>query len=225
MVMRSSGQAAIQRLDDDASGSYFHFGFDGSSFMIPSLRITSWPTFFVACLITAAICLTERYLTYLISTKWTPIKRRGPLALSLWRSAMYWIVTLERLIYMLIAMTFHAGLILVIVTSLSVGQFFIEFQELKESSGSSSSEMENDPYTDPPSSLFPFTPAHSSQSDPSKFRAPLPNRSNSPLDPELLSPTYRAPSARAVVFEVPEDTDVGSGHGRNRAREIMSAGK
>ncbi|KAG8706785.1 hypothetical protein FRC09_002229 [Ceratobasidium sp. 395] len=234
MVMRSSGQAAIPKPDDENSGSFFHFGFDGSSFMFPSLRITSWPTFFVACFITIAICWSERYLTYLISTKWIPLKRRSPLAVSLWRSAMYWVVTLERLIYMLIAMTFHAGLILVIVTSLSIGQFFIELQEAKGSPDSSnesyhalrsSSEMENDSYADPPSSLFPFTPARGPQPDASKFDIRLPNRTRSPADSELLSPAYRPPPARAVAFEIPENTDVGSGNGRNRAREIMGLGR
>ncbi|QRV80466.1 copper transport protein CTR2 [Ceratobasidium sp. AG-Ba] len=240
MAAHTNGRDAMPILDDDVvSGIVFRLGFDGSSFIFPSLRIKSWPTFLAACLITAAICLSERYLTYLISLKWTPLKKKTPLTVSFWRTAMYWVVTLERLIYMLIAMSFHVGLILAIVTSLAIGQFFIEFQEAKGSVGPrhvfqalesyyplrSSSEMENEPYTDPPSSLFPFTPANrSSQADNSHFHIPLPSRSSSPPDSELLSPTYRA-SPRRVVFQVPENTDVGSGSGRDRAREIMGGGR
>ncbi|KAG8680977.1 hypothetical protein FRC08_015927, partial [Ceratobasidium sp. 394] len=59
--MRGNGRDVVQMSgDEDVSGTLFHFGFDGSAFMVRSLRITSWPTFLVACLITAAICLSER---------------------------------------------------------------------------------------------------------------------------------------------------------------------
>ncbi|KAG8699997.1 hypothetical protein FRC08_004991 [Ceratobasidium sp. 394] len=134
---------------------------------------------------------------------------------------------------MLIAMSFHVGLILAIVTSLSVGQFFIELQEVKGSAGPSesyyplrdSSEMEGDPYADPPSSLFPFTSAPRSQPDASQYRPSTPNHTNKSHEPELLSPTYRASPRRVVAFEIPENSDVGSGNGKNRAREIMGTGK
>ncbi|KAG8728473.1 hypothetical protein FRC10_004950, partial [Ceratobasidium sp. 414] len=117
-------------------------------------------------------------------------------------------------------------LILVIVTSLSAGQFFIEFQEAKGSVGPTSSEMEGDPYTDPPSSLFPFTPApRNPKPDASQYRPPTPNRANNSHEPELLSPTYRASPRRVVAFEIPENSDVGSGNGRDRARELMGVGK
>ncbi|KAG8774945.1 hypothetical protein FRC12_001739 [Ceratobasidium sp. 428] len=89
----------------------------------------------------------------------------------------------------------------------------------------SSSEMENDSYADPPSSLFPFPSARGSQPETSKFDIQLPNQTRGPIDSELLSPTYRPPPARAVTFEIPENMDVGSGNGRNRAREIMGLGK
>ncbi|KAF8594750.1 hypothetical protein BDV93DRAFT_529121, partial [Ceratobasidium sp. AG-I] len=229
MSMHAGGRSEVHVLDEeDVSGTVFHFGFDGSLFMFRSLRITSWPTFAVACLITVVLCLSERYLTYLMSTKWTPLRRRGPVAVSIWRSLMYWVVTLERMIYMLIGMTLHAGLILVAVTALSIGQFFIELQEAKSSSNSgesyhpllNSADMDNDPYTDPPTSLFPFTPApapRSANHATSQLRA----QSASPPQPSLLTPGYRAPPPRAATLGI---SDVGRGNGRDRARELMSGG-
>jgi hypothetical protein len=63
MAMHADGRGAADTLDnDEVSGAIFHFGFDGSAFLFPSLRITSWPTFIAACLITTLICLTERYV-------------------------------------------------------------------------------------------------------------------------------------------------------------------
>ncbi|CAE6534412.1 unnamed protein product [Rhizoctonia solani] len=214
--------------DNDISGVIFHMGFDGSAFIFPSLRITSWPTFAAACFITSAICLSERYLTYLMSTKWTPLQSKSPVAVSLFRSALYWVVTLERLIYMLVAMSFHAGLIIVVVTSLTIGQFFIELQEAKSSTGATESyhplrdsvDLDNEPYTDPPTSLFPFTPSsRGTQPEVVQFRAPV--TETIPSQSSLLTPSYRAPPRKAVAFEIPANSDVGSGNGRERAREIM----
>ncbi|KAJ1302823.1 hypothetical protein OPQ81_003129 [Rhizoctonia solani] len=215
--------------DNDVSGVIFHMGFDGSAFLFRSLKITSWPTFIAACLITSAICLSERYLTYLISTKWTPLKSKSPVAISIFRSALYWTVTLERLMYMLIAMSFHAGLILAIVTSLSIGQFIIELQEAKfPSAGATESyhplrdsvDLDNEPYTDPPTSLFPFTPSsRGTQAEVTQFRAPVIEAT--PSQSSLLTSSYRAPPRKAVAFQLPANTDIGSGNGRERAREIM----
>lgn len=213
--------------DNDVSGVIFHMGFDGSSFLFPSLRITSWLTFMAACLITSAICLSERYLTYLISTKWTPLQSKSPVATSLFRSALYWMVTLERLVYMLIAMSFHAGLIIAIITSLSIGQFVIELQEAKSSTGATESyhplrdsvDLDNEPYTDPPTSLFPFTPnSRGTQSEVTQFRAPV---TETAPQSSFLTPSYRAAPRKAVAFELPTNTDIGSGNGRERARELM----
>ncbi|CAE6445731.1 unnamed protein product [Rhizoctonia solani] len=219
-------QSVIQ--DDVVSGTIFHTKFDGSAFIFQSLRITSWPTFAAACFITSAICLSERYLTYLMSTKRTPFQSQRPAVVALFRSAMYWVVTFERLVYMLIAMSFHLGLILATVTSLSIGQFFIELQEAKSSTGSTESyhplrdsvDLDNEPYTDPPTSLFPFTPnSRAGQPEVTQLRTPVAETNTS--QPSLLTPHYRAPPRKAVAFELSTSTDVGTGSGRERAREIM----
>ncbi|CAE6503199.1 unnamed protein product [Rhizoctonia solani] len=230
MAIHSAEPTQSMLQDNDVSGVLFHTGFDGSAFLFPSLRITSWLTFAAACFITSAICLSERYLTYLISTKWMPFQSKNPAAVSLFRSALYWVVTLERLVYMLIAMSFHAGLIITTVTSLSIGQFIIELQEAKSSGGATdqsyhplrdSVDLDNEPYTDPPTSLFPFTPSSrgAAQSEVTQFRTPV-TETHHPQS-TLLTPSYRAPPRKAVAFELPVNTDVGSGNGRDRAREIM----
>ncbi|CAE6438873.1 unnamed protein product [Rhizoctonia solani] len=222
-------QSIIQ--NDVVTGTIFHTKFDGSAFIFPSLRITSWPTFAAACFITSAICLSERYLTYLISTKRTPFQSHRPAAIALFRSAMYWVVSFERLIYMLIAMSFHLGLILATVTSLSIGQFFIELQEAKSSTTATESyhplrdsvDLDNEPYTDPPTSLFPFTPSsRAGQSEVTQIRAPITETGIS--QSSLLTPHYRAPPRKVVAFEVSANTDIGTGNGRERAREIMGRG-
>jgi len=231
--MHAGGRSEVNLVDEqDVSGPVFHFGFDGSAFMVRSLRITSWPTFALACLITAVLCLSERYLTYLMSTKWTPLRTRGPVAVSIWRSLMYWVVTLLRMVYMLIGMTFHAGLILIAVTTLSIGQFFIEFKEAKSSSSTNesyhplptSADIDNDPYTDPPTSLFPFTPAPATRNV-NHNTSQLPAQSSSPPQSSFLSPGYRAPPPRTVALRMSGNSDLGRGNGRNRAREIMSGGR
>jgi hypothetical protein len=48
---------------------------------------------------------------------------------ALWRTGLYSLATLLRLLYMLLSMTFHVWLILVIVLSLTAGQFIIEYYE------------------------------------------------------------------------------------------------
>ena len=140
--------------------------------------------------------------------------------------------------YMLIAMSFHAGLILVAVTSLTFGQFFIELREAKATSGSDESyhplrdsvDMD-EPYTDPPTSLFPFTPNTSTsrqQLEPAQYqlRVPVTASTSQPLQSSLLTPGYRPSPRRVVAFEMSsQPSDVGSGNGRDRAREIMGGAK
>ncbi|ELU39445.1 Ctr domain-containing protein [Rhizoctonia solani AG-1 IA] len=234
-------QSIIQ--NDVVTGTIFHTKFDGSAFIFPSLRITSWPTFAAACFITSAICLSERYLTYLISTKRTPFQSHRPAAIALFRSAMYWVnihaycnvippgVRIIELIVGADRSDISSRLILATVTSLSIGQFFIELQEAKSSTTATESyhplrdsvDLDNEPYTDPPTSLFPFTPSsRAGQSEVTQIRAPITETGIS--QSSLLTPHYRAPPRKVVAFEVSANTDIGTGNGRERAREIMGRG-
>ncbi|EIN13866.1 hypothetical protein PUNSTDRAFT_117524 [Punctularia strigosozonata HHB-11173 SS5] len=83
---------------------------------------------------TAVICLLERLLACAQAKQWTPcqVLRSSQATLAMWRAATFGATTSLRLIYMLIAMTFHAGLILTIVTSLSLGQFLIEYRDVHD---------------------------------------------------------------------------------------------
>jgi len=106
-----------------------HTSFLGEHFLFGSLRLESTWTFLIASLLTVCFCLSERALTLALSKQWNPFlfTRRSRFRVAMWRSALYWIVTFIRLIYMLAAMSYHLGIILVTVTALSVGQFVIEY--------------------------------------------------------------------------------------------------
>ncbi|KZT62590.1 hypothetical protein CALCODRAFT_513879 [Calocera cornea HHB12733] len=112
---------------------YFHISFDGGIFLFPFLRVASWPTFLLAATFTALVCWLERLLTLLHSRAYVPavFERLGRPGMAGWRAGMYGVLTLLRLLYMLVAMTFHVGLLLVTVFSLASSQFVIEYGELE----------------------------------------------------------------------------------------------
>ncbi|EKM61552.1 uncharacterized protein PHACADRAFT_135311 [Phanerochaete carnosa HHB-10118-sp] len=113
----------------DGWTDYLHVAFYGEHVLFPAFRLDSAWHFVVASIFTALLCLAERALTYAINKNWTPFActRRSRFRRAVWKSVLYWVVTFARLLYMLVAMTFSIGLILVSVTSLSVGQFVIEY--------------------------------------------------------------------------------------------------
>ncbi|KAI0640130.1 hypothetical protein C8Q77DRAFT_1084819 [Trametes polyzona] len=112
---------------------HLHWRFLGEHVLVYGLRLDSAWSFFVASCLTACICLSERVLTYAVSKKWDPFHARGRrgsrIGTALWRTCLYWLVTFDRLLYMLIGMTFSFGLIVVAVTCLAIGQFVIEYLE------------------------------------------------------------------------------------------------
>ncbi|TDL26342.1 hypothetical protein BD410DRAFT_783373 [Rickenella mellea] len=116
-------------MDMDGWQDRLHFSFLGEHVLFGELRLRSYYSFLVASVLTFAICLFERCLTYAISTHWQPVNslNRSRSGRALWRSTLYGMATFSRLFYMLVSMTFHIGLILVIVTSLAAGQFVIEY--------------------------------------------------------------------------------------------------
>ncbi|KAF8572715.1 hypothetical protein K439DRAFT_1640475 [Ramaria rubella] len=107
-----------------------HFDFHGEHVLFSSLRLNSGFTFILASLLTVALCALEKYLSYILTSKRNHFPSHNPrLGIAIFRTGLYWVLTLIRLLYMLLAMTFHVGLILVVVTSLSAGQFVIEYLE------------------------------------------------------------------------------------------------
>lgn len=115
----------------DGWADYLHTSFYGEHVLFPSLRLTSLGAFVCAALLAAALCLLERLLTFALSRHWLPFHavRKSRSRRALWRAGLYAVATLLRLLYMLLSMTFHVWLILTIVLSLAVGQFFIEYYE------------------------------------------------------------------------------------------------
>ncbi|KAF9650303.1 hypothetical protein BDM02DRAFT_3093343 [Thelephora ganbajun] len=108
-----------------------HFGFLGEPFLLTNLRIDSFESFIAGALFITAICFSERILTLAISRRWSPlpILRSTQLRVSMWRTALYWVVTFQRMLYMLAAMSLNVWILIVIVTSLAAGQFVIELNE------------------------------------------------------------------------------------------------
>ncbi|KAI0931633.1 hypothetical protein AcW2_000478 [Taiwanofungus camphoratus] len=114
----------------DGWTDHLHFSFLGEHVLFPHLHLDSFRKFTIASLLAVFICATERLLTYAISKHWGPFTtQRSRFRRALWRACLYWLVTFDRLMYMLIAMTFNVGLIAITVTTLSGGQFIIEYLE------------------------------------------------------------------------------------------------
>lgn len=113
------------------AGERLHFGFLGEPFLLPNLRIDSFGSLVGAALLIAAVCFSERILTLAILRHWNPLPvlRRTRLRVSIWRTVLYWVVTFERMLYMLAAMSLNLWILIMIVTSLAVGQFIIEVTE------------------------------------------------------------------------------------------------
>jgi len=117
-------------MDMDGWRDILHFDLYGEHVLFSSLRLSSPFNFLLASLLTIFLCALEKTLTYVLSSKWNPLPlRNSRFGDAAFRASVYWILTLTRLLYMLLAMTFHVGLILVAVTTLSAGQFVIEYLE------------------------------------------------------------------------------------------------
>jgi len=115
----------------DGWQDHLHFDLLGEHVLFPALHLDSAWHFIEAGVLTIVVCVLERLLTYAISKNWSPLAwtQRSRLRKALWKSALYWLVTFLRLMYMLIAMTFSLWLIIITVTTLSFGQFIIEYME------------------------------------------------------------------------------------------------
>jgi len=110
---------------------YLHWSFRDEHVLFSSIVLHSTLSFLSVCLLIALICLLERFLTFSLDKQWAPQALNLSFArLALWRTGLYSVVTFLRLCYMFIAMTFHVGLVLVIVASLSVGQLAIELHNI-----------------------------------------------------------------------------------------------
>ncbi|KAJ7157274.1 copper transporter [Mycena filopes] len=110
-------------------GDSLHWTFDSSHVLLSFIQLSSFGGFLAGALLTVGVCAAERVLGYAYEHHWGPASiRRSRGGNALWRAGMYWVLASLRLAYMLIAMTMNIGLILVAVTTLALGQFFIELR-------------------------------------------------------------------------------------------------
>ncbi|KAJ7894579.1 copper transporter [Mycena leptocephala] len=111
------------------SGDTLHWSLEGNHVLFSFIQLDSFGGFVLGALFTATLCGFERLLTFAFERQWGPASMRRSRGMNaLWRAGMYWVLAALRLAYMLIAMTMNAGLILVTVTTLALGQFFIELR-------------------------------------------------------------------------------------------------
>ncbi|EDR15230.1 copper transporter [Laccaria bicolor S238N-H82] len=114
---------------DNWQSLQLHWTFRGQHVLFSSIALHSFSSFSTAALVVSIICLLERFLSFSLDKRLGPgILKRSRWLSALWRTAIYWIATFLRLMYMLAAMTFHLGIIFVIVTTLAAAQLAIELQ-------------------------------------------------------------------------------------------------
>ncbi|KAL4069824.1 hypothetical protein V8B97DRAFT_640014 [Scleroderma yunnanense] len=90
---------------------YLHFTFLGEHVLFSSLRLGSLWSFLLSSI--------------LVQPRWVS---RSRLLCAGWNASLYGLVTLCRLLYMLVAMSYQVGMIAIVVISLSIGQFIIEYR-------------------------------------------------------------------------------------------------
>jgi len=113
---------------------HLHWSFNNEHILLPFLILDSFANFLAAAIVVAAICLSERLFSFIHDVDWVPRRLRySRLSSALWRTGVYYFTTFLRLCYMLVAMSCHLGLILIIVTTLSLAQFFIELRKQPKS--------------------------------------------------------------------------------------------
>jgi len=110
---------------------YLHFSFHDKHVLLYPIKLDSYWSFFFGSILIASICFVERFITFALDKRWKPIThpRRSRWKNVLSRSIMFWIASMLRLFYMLVAMTFHLGLIMVVATCLSIAYLVTELSE------------------------------------------------------------------------------------------------
>jgi len=162
---------------DGSASPHLHFSFQSEIVLFQTIRLNSLWGFILASVLTATICLLERAFTFLLSERFHPPRSGSRISTAARKTALYSVVTTLRLLYMLISMSLHAGLIAVIVLSLSLGQFCIECIESSDSVPSSGRPAESllyskdSPYS-PLASHYDSSPRHRDADDFELARTP-----------------------------------------------------
>jgi len=203
----------------DGWEDFLHFSFLGEHILLQTLPLNSFANFFWGALLTVLLCLAERSLTFAIAKHWSPFPstRHSRMRNAIWRAAIYWLATVLRLAYMLVAMSYNVGLIIVTATALAAGQFVIEYLDAAEPS-SRESYLVNEPLLGGQDTRegHPYPPQH--------------NRHRSKTKPEGIfihpneSNVFRA-DAVALEMGITGDTERLKGNGYVENEEAREHGK
>ncbi|KJA28500.1 hypothetical protein HYPSUDRAFT_33914 [Hypholoma sublateritium FD-334 SS-4] len=209
---------------------HLHWSFDNEHILLSSLILNSFANFFVAAIIVAAICLSERLLSFLLDTDWAP-RRLGHsrFSSSLWRTGLYAFTTFLRLCYMLVAMSCHMGLIIIIVTTLSLAQFFIELRKQPKTSQSLRRNMDDATHYIHDSASQPLLDQDEGRQYPPKSM-PVQTRPRSKSKPDaiFIHPTesnIARADAAALEMGLAGDTELVKGHSYMKEEPAWEIGK
>ncbi|KAF4611695.1 hypothetical protein D9613_004201 [Agrocybe pediades] len=211
---------------------HLHWSFNNEHVLLPTVTLTSFWSFLAACLLVASICLSERFLTFVLEKQWTPrICRRSRTCLAMWRTGLYSIATFLRLCYMLAGMTFHVGLIFCIILSLSIGQFLIELRKLPKAPDSLSRnprahESSLPLLSDEEPTTYPLKPVHNKTRPRSKSKPDdifiHPTESNIARADAVALELGLAGETDRVAYSRPKGSPAWEiGKGRDIAREML----
>ncbi|KAF9469770.1 hypothetical protein BDZ94DRAFT_26986 [Collybia nuda] len=183
----------------DGWEAYLHWSFSDQRVLISSIRLDSLSSFLVASILAISICVLERWTSCILEKRWEPrFIRRLHWQKIVWRSMLYWLVMFLRLSYMLVAMSFHLGLLLVMVTTLTVSQTLIEMFNSPFETNSKYRATDEEPLLDERHMMMTIPAQPHSKSRPDAISAQT-NDSNI------------TPNDTALDFGVP--SDVGQVHG------------
>ncbi|KAH7881052.1 copper transporter [Lentinula edodes] len=202
-----------------------HWSFRGTHILLPGLRLSSFGSFTAASLFVIAICFSERFLSFISEQEWRPpFVARSRWQNAFWKTALYWVITLLRLLYMLCAMSFHFGLLLVIVTSLAVAHLLIEVRKDIQSSDTRGaySSIEQPFHDDTPNHHLPSVRLRSKSKPNGIFIHPqhsnLARADAAALQLGLGGPTERVSGS---VYQLKEEASWKTGTGKDVARALL----
>ncbi|KAJ3845355.1 copper transporter [Lentinula raphanica] len=211
-------------MESDYEGHILHWSFCGTHVLFPGLRLTSFGTFTAASILVSAICFSERFLSFIHEQEWRPpfvSRRRWQNAL--WKTAMYWVITFLRLLYMLAAMSFHLGLLLVIVTSLAVAHLLVEVRKDIQSSDTRGSytSIEQSFQDDPPNLQSSVRPR--SRSKPESIFIHPQHSNIARADAAALQLGLGGPTERVSggVYQLKDEASWKTGTGKDVARALL----
>ncbi|KAJ3895138.1 copper transporter [Lentinula edodes] len=203
-----------------------HMSFRGTHILLPGLRLSSFGSFTAASLFVIVICFSERFLSFISEQEWRPpFVARSRWQNAFWKTALYWVITLLRLLYMLCAMSFHFGLLLVIVTSLAVAHLLIEVRKDIQSSDTRGaySSIEQPFHDDTPDHHLPSSVRLRSKSKPNSIfihpqHSNLARADAAALQLGLGGPTERVSGS---VYQLKEEASWKTGTGKDVARALL----